>query len=146
MKEETLFKIRKVLIRVGVGLFSLLLAYLVVYKFSYLPEGYKVISKEESEAVLSSYSLWGTSETINYAPREEADYWKVRYLTHEVHDLKLVYLLFFSAVFLCIISLIYEIKKSKPLIIIIWAKGASFALLISLISLIQHLGKINDLL
>ena len=60
MKEETLFKIRKVLIRVGVGLFSLLLAYLVVYKFSYLPEGYKVISKGNSEAVLSTYSVWGT--------------------------------------------------------------------------------------
>ncbi|MFQ3545689.1 hypothetical protein Q7A53_16535 [Halobacillus rhizosphaerae] len=147
MKEETLFKIRKVLIRVGVGLLSLLLAYLVVYKFSYLPEGYKVISKGKSEAVLSTYSLWGKEDqSIHYVPKEKDSEWEVHYLSELVHQLKDVYLLFFSMFFLFIFFLLYEIKRAKPLILIIWAKGTSISVLVAVIPIARLLAKIHDLL
>ncbi|WP_163527382.1 hypothetical protein [Halobacillus ihumii] len=141
--ESTVKKIRIYLLRVGFVLAGLLLSYIMIYKFSYLPNGYEVISKQKDALLIQSYNAIGAEgKEIRYSPPGE-EVWKVDYLIDQIQDQKEALVLWFTSIFLYVSYLVSETIKRKPLWRIVVGKGSILGVFLALIPWLEQLERIN---
>ncbi|MFD2922989.1 hypothetical protein [Halobacillus naozhouensis] len=142
--ESTIKKIRIYLLRVGFVLAGLLFSYIMIYKFSYLPNGYEVISQQKNSLLIQSYNPIGAEEKeIQYAPPADEE-WKMDYLIDQIQDQKESLLLWFTTIFLYVSYLVSETLKRKPLWKVVIGRGSLLGIFIAFIPVARELEKINS--
>ncbi|MYL51658.1 hypothetical protein GLV98_19500 [Halobacillus litoralis] len=144
MGEETLNKIRRVLLYTAFLLAAFFLSYFVAYPLGYSPLGYEVVEKQENTVVVQSLNTWGFEEKrITYQPPEEEE-WRQAALVDRIEGQAMEYHLFFTAIMVAIFWVGMDVMKGKPLgkVLVL----SCFYVFFSGLSLIQHLGDINEIL
>src|SRR3982750_3781232 len=73
-------------------------SYLLVYKVSFLPSGYALISQQKDSISIKSFNLLGIEEGNSTVSFSEKDIWKINDIAYEVNRQKEFLWLLFSAV------------------------------------------------
>ncbi|WP_394218962.1 hypothetical protein [Halobacillus trueperi] len=144
MGEETLNKIRRMLLYTAFLLAAFFLSYFLAYPLGYSPLGYEVVEKQENTVVVQSLNTWGFEEKrITYQP-SNGDEWRAGALVDRIEDQAMEYHLFFTAIMVAIFWVGMDVLKGKPLgkVLVL----SCFYVFVSGLSLIQHLGYINEML
>ena len=104
----------KVKNHLGFLLFLLIIvgvAYLLVYKVSFLPSGYDLVSQQKDRISIKSFNVLGVEEGISTKSFSEKDIWKINDIAYEVNRQKEFLWLLLSAVSIFIYLLISKLHK-----------------------------------
>ena len=63
-------------------------SYLAVYKASFLPNGYEIVSQQKVRVTVKSFNLVGMEKDITTVVFSEDDVWKIEYMSDEIKKLK----------------------------------------------------------
>ncbi|WP_281975748.1 hypothetical protein [Halobacillus litoralis] len=144
MTEQTLKKVRSVLLYIAFITISLLVSYLLAYPAGYAPLGYEVISKQEETVKIQPYNTWGIEkEPITFQP-VEGEEWEMERLVDLIEKQDMWYLLFFASCFIAFYSVAKDLWKGDNLQKVAWK--TLFVVLFPAISLVQHLHDIQEIL
>lgn len=104
----------KVKNHLGFLLFLLIIVgvtYLLVYKVSFLPSGYDLVSQQKDSISIKSFNVLGVEEGISTVLFSETDIWKINDIAYEVNRQKNSLWLLFSAVSISIYLLVSKLRK-----------------------------------
>ncbi len=120
--------------------------YLLVYKASFLPSGFDLVSKQKDSVSIMSYNLFGVEEgvsTISFSKKEE---WKINEIGNEVKRQKEFLWLLFSMFSISIYLIIYKLRKGMKFWRAILESNIVFTVLIPLYIIINSLNRIQFLI
>ncbi|MFD2637837.1 hypothetical protein [Piscibacillus salipiscarius] len=130
---------------ITIGLLGL--CYVLVYNYSFMPNGYDVISKEHYELTVIKYNWLGqTDEIITKDFKDEPNPRVANYVAKTINGLKLKYFLAFFVITMSAILMFYEVKvKEKK-----WWKSIFYSgfvvNLLQIIIIAQELDRIQQTL
>ena len=119
--------------------------YLLVYKVSFLPNGYDLVSQQKDSISLKSFNILGIEEGRSTISFSEKDVWKINDIAYEVNRQKEFLWLLFSAVSISIYLHISKLRKGMK----IWYAilGSKLLLLYSaFIIIINSINRIQNLI
>lgn len=90
-------------------------SYLLVYKASFLPNGYEIIGVQKDSVTLQSFNWLGMEKDITTIFFYEEDAWKADALFNEVDSQKEFLLLLYTAVSISTILLFYKLINGMKL-------------------------------
>ena len=120
--------------------------YLAVYKASFLPNGYEIVSQEKDQLTLKSFNIFGMeeeTETLSFSERNE---WVVLILENDIERLKgFLWLLFFGVTVMTGIS-IYRVRQGIALwkLLLIGIPGSIPIPLINIISSMHNIQRLMN--
>lgn len=84
--------------------------YLLVYKVSFLPSGYDLVSQQKDSISIKSFNVLGVEEGISTVLFSEKDIWKINDIAYEVNRQKNSLWLLFSAISISIYLLVSKLR------------------------------------
>ena len=121
-------------------------AYLLVYKVSFLPNGYDLISQQKDSISIKSFNVLGVEEGISTILFSEKDIWKINDIAYVVNRQKEFLWLFFSAVSISIYLLVSKLRKGMKSWKAFIESNIVLAVLLPLYIIINSKNRIQDLI
>lgn len=121
------------------------IAYLIVYKVSFLPNGYDIVAVQKDSILLKSFNVVGVEKDITIVSFSEKDTWKIDAIDYEVNRHKEFLWMLFVTVTMSIILFIYKFRNGMKL----WKAIFESNIIISALTLyviITSLNRIRDLI
>ena len=122
------------------------ISYLLVYKISFLPSGYDLISQQKDSISIKSFNVLGFEKGISTVSFSEKDIWKINDIAYEVNRQKEFLWLLFSVVSLSIYLLVSKLRKGMVFWRAILGSNIVFALFVPLYIIINSLNRIQNLI
>ncbi|WP_430787252.1 hypothetical protein VBD025_15965 [Virgibacillus flavescens] len=146
MNNTLVAKVRKFLAFLLIASIFAGLSYYIVYKVSFLPNGYKIVEVQNDTISLKSFNMLGIEKNITTADFPEKDTWKINVIESEVSSYKEYLWLLFTATALSISLFVYKIRSGMKLWKAILNSNIIFGVLLTLIPVIRSLNRIHDLI
>ncbi|MEH7299934.1 hypothetical protein [Neobacillus drentensis] len=138
-------KFKKILAFLLIASILACISYLIVYKVSFLPNGYDIEAVQKENVSLKSFNLLGIEkDTINLSFSGN-DTWKIDEIEYQVNRQKESFWLLFSFVTISLFLLVYKIRNGLKL----WKailESNILSVLLPLLLLINTLNYINELI
>lgn len=122
------------------------ISYLLVFKVSYLPSGYDLISQQKDSISIKSFNVLGLKKGISTVSFSEKDIWKINDIAYEVNRQKEFLWLLFSFVSLSLYLLVSNLRKGMIFWRAILRSNIVFAVFVPLYSIINSLNRIQNLI
>jgi hypothetical protein len=122
------------------------ISYLLVYKVSFLPSGYDLISQQKDSISIKSFNVLGLEKGISTVSFSEKDIWKINDIAYEVNRQKEFLWLLFSVVSLSIYLLVSKLRKGMVFWRAILGSNIVFAVFVPLYISINSLNRIQNLI
>ncbi|MGM0844968.1 MAG: hypothetical protein ACQEUT_08320 [Bacillota bacterium] len=122
------------------------ISYLIVYKVSFLPNGYNIVEVKKDSILLQSFNVIGMEKNILDVNFSEKDTWKIDAIENEVKRQKNFFWLLFSALFVSIFLLVYKIRNGMKFWKAIIESNIIFGVLIPLSPIIYSLKRVTNLI
>lgn len=139
----------KVKNHLGYLLFLLIIVgvtYLVVYKVSFLPSGYDLVTQQKDSISIKSFNVLGVDEGISTILFSEKEIWKINDIAYEVNRQKEFLWLLFSAVSISIYLLVSKLRKGMKFWKAILESNIVIAVLLPLYIIINSINRIQNLI
>jgi hypothetical protein len=120
-------------------------SYLIVYKVSFLPNGYDIEAVQKDNVSLKSFNMLGIEKDIITLSFSGNEAWKIDEIEYQVKRQKESFWILFSFVTLSLFLLVYKVRNGMKL----WKailESNIFSVLIPLLPLINTLNYIYDLI
>ncbi|WP_371069532.1 hypothetical protein [Sediminibacillus sp. JSM 1682029] len=85
------------------------ISYLIVYKVSFLPNGYDIVEVSDESISLTSFNMVGMEKKGIDAVFSEKDTWKIKAIEHEVKKQKEYLWILFSAISVSAFLFVYKL-------------------------------------
>ena len=121
-------------------------SYLAVYKASFLPNGYDIVSQQKDRVTVKSFNLVGMEKDITTVVFSEDDVWKIEYMSDEIKKLKDFLWFLFTASSISILMLIIKLRGGKHWWYAIWESNLIIAILLPLLYIKTALTTIQQLI
>jgi hypothetical protein len=139
-------KVRKYIYFVLIASIIAGVSFLIVYKVSFLPNGYDIVAMKKDSILLKSFNLLGIKKDIMTASFNPKNTWKIDEINYEVKRQKDFFWLLYFGVSLAILLLFYKVRNGIKLWKAIIESNIIFAILIPLYPIITSLNEIEDLI
>lgn len=139
----------KVKNHVGFLLFLLIIVgvtYLLVYKVSFLPSGYDLVSQQKDSISIKSLNVLGVEEGISIVSFSEKDIWKINDIAYEVNRQKEFLWLLLSAVSIFVYLLVSKLHKGIEISYATLGSTIVIAVLLPLYFIIKSINRIQNLI
>ncbi|WP_203248754.1 hypothetical protein [Sporosarcina beigongshangi] len=123
-----------------------LASYFAVYKASFSPNGYDIVSQEKDRVTVKSFNLVGMEKDITTVVFSEDDVWKIDYMSDEIKKLKDFLWFLFTASSISILMLIIKLRGGKHWWYAIWESNLIIAILLPLLYIKTALTTIQRLI
>ena len=120
--------------------------YLLVYKVSFLPNGYELVSDQKDSISIKSFNVLGIEEGRSTISFSEKDVWKINDIAYEVNRQKEFLWLLFSAVSISTYLLVSKLRKGMKFWKAILESNIVIAVLLPLYIIINSLNRIQNLI
>ena len=120
--------------------------YLLVYKVSFLPNGYDLVSQKKDSISIKSFNVLGIEEGRSTISFSEKDVWKINDIVYEVNRQKEFLWLLFSAVSISIYLLVSKLRKGMKFWKAVLESNIVIALLMPLYMIINSINRIQNLI
>lgn len=120
--------------------------YLLVYKVSFLPNGYDLVSQQKDSISIKSFNVLGIEEGRSTISFSEKDVWKINDIAYEVNRQKEFLWLLFSAVSISIYLHISKLRKGMKIPYAILGSNIVIAVLLPLYIIINSINRIQNLI
>ena len=144
MNSSVRIKIRKLL---AFTLFIIIvgcLSYLAVYKVSFLPNGYDIVSQQKDSVTVKSFNIIGGEKDSITLSFSENHLWKIEEINYEVKRQKDFFWFLFTASSFSILMLILKLRKGEKFWSAVWGSRIVFAILFPLFIIMNSLNRIQD--
>lgn len=121
-------------------------SYLIVYKLSFLPNGYDIETVQKDNVSLKSFDLLGNEKDIITRSFSGDDTWKIDEIDYEVNRQKEFLWMLFSFVTISIFLLVYKVRNGLKLWKAVLESNIIFVVLLPLLQVINSLNSILDLI
>jgi hypothetical protein len=138
-------KVRKYIIFLLIASIVACASYLIVYKGSFLPNGYEIVAVQKDSISLKSFNVVGIEKGVTTVYFSENDNWKIDAIDYEVIRQKEFLWLLFITVTFSIILFIYKVRHKMN----VWKAIFESNIIISILPLyniITSLNRIRDLI
>ncbi|WP_342505094.1 hypothetical protein [Sporosarcina sp. FSL K6-2383] len=108
------------------------LSYFAVYKASFLPNGYDIVSQQKDRVTVKSFNLFGLEKDTTTVVFPEDDIWKIDYLSDEIKKQKDFLWFLFTASSFSLLMLILKLRGGKHWWYAIWESNLIIAILLPL--------------
>lgn len=122
------------------------LSYLAVYKLSFLPNGYDIVSQQKDSVTVKSFNIIGGEKDTITLSFSGNDLWKIEELNYGVKQQKDFFWFLFTASSISILMLILKLHKGEKFWYAVWGSRIVFATLFPLFILMNSLNRIQDLI
>ena len=122
------------------------ISYLLVYKVSFLPSGYDLISQQKDSISIKSFNVLGLEKGISTVSFSEKDIWKINDIDYEVNRQKEFLWLLFSIVSLSIYLIVSKLRKGMIFWRAILESNIVFTVFVPLYIIINSLNRIQKLI
>ncbi|MBS4172805.1 hypothetical protein [Bacillus sp. FJAT-49736] len=146
MYNNIMTKVKKLLAFLFIASILVGVSYLIVFKVSFLPNGYEIEAKQKDSVSLISFNLLGNEKEIITQSFSENDAWKIDYIEYEVNRQKDSLWMLFSFVTISIVLFVYKVRNGLKLWKAILESHIIFSALLPLPQLINSLNRIFDLI
>lgn len=120
--------------------------YFLVYKVSFLPNGYDLVSQQKDSISIKSFNVLGFEEGISTISFSEKDKWKINDIVHEIYRQKEFLWLLFSAVSILIYIYISKLRKGMEISYAILGSNIVIAVLLPLYFIINSINRVQNLI
>lgn len=121
-------------------------SYLAVYKASFLPNGYDIVSQQQDRVTVQSFNVIGMEKDTTTVVFSEDDVWKIEYMSDEIKKLKGFLWFLFTASSISILMLIIKLRGGKHWWYAIWESNLIIAILLPLLYIKTALTTIQRLI
>jgi hypothetical protein len=121
------------------------ISYLLVYKASFLPSGYDLISHQKDSISIKLFDVLGFEKGNSTVSFSEKDIWKIDDITYEINRQKEFLWLFFSFISISIFLLVTKLRKGMKFWKAILESNIIVALM-PLYTIISSLNRIQNLI
>lgn len=121
-------------------------SYLIVYKVSFIPNGYDIVTVQEDSVSLKSFNFLGIEKDIKTVSFSGNETWKIDEIGYEVNRLKEFLWLLYFAVGVSVFLLLYKVRNGIKLWKAIFESNIIFSILIPLFLIINSLNRIKYLI
>ncbi|WML44595.1 hypothetical protein [Neobacillus sp. PS3-40] len=119
---------------------------LLVYKVSFFPSGYDLISHQKNSISIKSFNVLGFEKGISTVSFSEKDIWKINDIAYEINRQKEFLWFFFSVVSISIYLLVTKLRKGMKFWKAILESNIVIAVLFPLYIIISSLNRIQNLI
>lgn len=122
------------------------LTHLLVYKTSFIPRGYKIVSETKNKVVLENIHFFvekSQAQSFSFSTKNQ---WRGAEIKRETTRQENSYWLLYTAVIISISSFIFKLRKGDGILRAIFGSNLIFAVLIPLTSLIDSVNRIHQLI
>jgi hypothetical protein len=120
--------------------------YLLVYKISFLPNGYDIVSQQKNSILIKTFNILGVQEGVLTIPFSDSETWKIDDIDYEVGRYKEFLWLLFSAISISSFLLISKVRKRIKLGKAILVSSIVLAVLLPIYHIINSLNRIHHLI
>jgi hypothetical protein len=120
-------------------------SYLIVYKVSFLPNGYDIEAVQKDNVSLKSFNLLGIEKDIVTLSFSGNDTWKIDEIKYQVKRQKEFFWLLFSFFTISLFLLVYKVRNGTKLWKTILESNIIISVLMPLLPLINTLSYIHNL-
>jgi hypothetical protein len=120
--------------------------YLIVFKVSFLPNGYDIVEEQKDIISLKSFNVAGVEKKTTTIAFSEKNTWKIDEIKSQVNRQKNYLWLLYAFVSVSLILFFYKVRKGNKLWKAILDSNIIFAVLLPLIPLINTLNWIQKLI
>lgn len=120
--------------------------YLLVYKVSFLPSGYDIVSKQENNLMLNTFSVLGVKEGMSSVSFPKSETWKIDDIAYEVGRYIENLWILFTAGSIFIFLLITKLRKGMKIKKSILLSVIVLSILMPLYLIFNSLTRIHQLL
>ncbi|WP_053366252.1 hypothetical protein [Bacillus sp. FJAT-27245] len=121
-------------------------SYFIVYKMSYLPNGFEIETVQKDKVSLKTFNLLGIEKDIKTKSFSEKDTWKVDEIEHQVSRQKKSFWMLFAFAAISLFLFVYKVRNGLKFWKAILESNIIFAVLIPLLPLINTLKYIHNLI
>ena len=146
MNNAFLSTIRKFSAFLLIASLLIITSYSLVYKASFLPNGFDIVATQHNSMTLKSFNLIGMEKEITTITFSEEEKWKIDELTFAVNRQKDSLVLLFSFVSISGFVFFYKIMNGLKLWKAVIESSIILALFMPLLSVVHALNRISDLL
>ena len=119
---------------------------LLVYKVSFLPSGYDLVSQQKDSISIKLFNVLGVEEGILTKSFSEKDIWKINDITYEVNRQKEFLWLLLSAVSIFVYLLVAKLHKGIEISYATLGSIIVIAVLLPLYFIIKSINRIQNLI
>lgn len=106
-------KLKKVFAFIIFIIIVITVSYFAVYKASFLPNGYDIVSQQKDRVTVKSFNLIGVEKDTTTVVFSEDDVWKIDYMSDEIKKMKDFLWFLFTASSISILMLIIKLRGGK---------------------------------
>lgn len=139
-------KLKKVFAIIIFIIIVITVSYFTVYKASFLPNGYDIVSQQKDRVTVRSFNLIGVEKDTTTVVFSEDDVWKIEYISDQVERQKSFLWLLFTASCISILMLIIKLREGKKWWRAIWESNLIIAIFIPLYSIDSSLTTVQVLI
>ncbi|WP_458414876.1 hypothetical protein ACNQFZ_08655 [Schinkia sp. CFF1] len=121
-------------------------SYLIIYKVSFLPNGYDIVAVQKDSISLKSFNLLGAEKDITAVFFSEKDTWRIDEINYEVNRQKEFLWFLYTAVSVSIFLLFYKLRNGLKPWKAIFESNIILSVIIPLPQIITSLNRIQDLI
>jgi hypothetical protein len=121
-------------------------AYLIVFKVSFLPNGYNIVEVQNDNIKLKSSNVLGIEEEIITVDFTEKENWKIDAIEYQVNRQKEFLWLLFTAFSVSVFLLVYKVRNGKKLWKAILESNLVFSVLLPGVPVFYSLESIRALI
>lgn len=144
------FSVRNMLKKVSIFILFIVIvgsaSYFAVYKASFLPNGFDIVSQQKDRITLTSFNIIGMEKDTITVSYSEDDIWKIDYMSDQVKRQKELLWFLFTASSFSILMLILKLRGGKHWLYAIWESNLIFATLLPLLFIKTALTTIQQLI
>ncbi|WP_456274835.1 hypothetical protein [Bacillus sp. AK031] len=146
MNKTLMTKLKKFLAFILIASIFAGVSYLVVFKISFLPNGYDIVEVQNESIKVKSFTMLGIEEEIKTISFSEKEIWKVDAIEHEVNRQKEFLWSLFSFFSISVFLLVYKIRNEMKLWKAILESNIVFSVLLPLPTVTSSLKSIQVLI
>ncbi|CEG27216.1 hypothetical protein [Bacillus sp. B-jedd] len=121
-------------------------SYFIVYKVSFLPNGYDIEAVQKDKISLKSFNLLGTEKDIFTRTFSGDDTWMIDDIQYQVKRQKTSFWMLFSFTTISLFLFVYKVRNGLKLWKAIFESSIIFSVITPLLPLINTLKHINNLI
>ncbi len=104
------------------------MSYFTVYKASFLPNGYDIVSQQKDRVTVKSFNLIGMEKDTTTVVFSEDSVWKIDYLSNQIERQKSFLWMLFTGSSISILMLIIKLREGKKWWRAIWESNFVIAM------------------
>ncbi|MFC4408914.1 hypothetical protein ACFOZY_00550 [Chungangia koreensis] len=146
MSPDLISKAKKLLAFLLIASFLVGVSYLIVFKVSFLPNGYDLATVQNDTVSLKSFNLLGFEREIKTQSYSTHDIWKIDDIKYQINRQKEHFWMLFSFTSISLFLFIYKVLNGMKLWKVVLESNIIFAVLLPMIPLIYTLDRITYLI